>query len=89
VRPGGLGSPLAQPMDRGARFAVILVAAIFVMLWLGRMGIYLVAVSAVSFLFLRRLMLRRIGGTTGDTAGALVEITEAVLLLTAAVLWDE
>jgi adenosylcobinamide-GDP ribazoletransferase len=27
-------------------------------------------------------MLRRIGGTTGDTAGALVEIAETAILLT-------
>jgi len=30
---------------------------------------------------LRSLMLARIGGTTGDTAGAAVEILEAVALL--------
>jgi adenosylcobinamide-GDP ribazoletransferase len=30
---------------------------------------------------------QRLGGTTGDTAGALVEITEAAVLVTAALVW--
>ena len=33
------------------------------------------------FLLLRALMVKRLGGTTGDTAGALVEITEAAVLI--------
>jgi len=40
-------------------------------------------------LLLRNLMLRRIGGTTGDTAGALVEITEAAVLLVAVTVFIE
>lgn len=35
----------------------------------------------IIFWFLRHLMLHRIGGTTGDTAGALVEIVETAALL--------
>ena len=35
------------------------------------------------FRFVRAVMVNRLGGTTGVTAGALVEITEAVLLATA------
>jgi adenosylcobinamide-GDP ribazoletransferase len=34
---------------------------------------------------LRTLMLRRLGGTTGDTAGALIELIEALLLILAVV----
>ena len=33
------------------------------------------------FAGLRRLMCQRLGGTTGDTAGALVELAEAAVLL--------
>jgi len=36
------------------------------------------------FVALRRMMIQRLGGCTGDTAGALVEITEAVWLFSAA-----
>ena len=43
-------------------------------------------IAAALFLALRRLMLLRIGGATGDTAGALVEITETVVLVAAALM---
>jgi adenosylcobinamide-GDP ribazoletransferase len=86
VRPAGLGSRLTREMPRGASLAVVLLVAILVVVWLGRTGILLLLVSALALWLLRRLMLRRIGGTTGDTAGALLEITETLALLTAAVL---
>lgn len=38
-------------------------------------------VMGLVYLWLRRLMLQRIEGTTGDTAGAMIEILEAVALL--------
>jgi len=34
----------------------------------------------------RRVVLKRLGGFTGDTAGAMVEITETALLLAAVIL---
>lgn len=87
VRAGGLGSRLARPMDGGARLAAMLLAALLLVSWQGWGGIALLCVSAAAFLILRWLMLRRLGGTTGDTAGALVELTEALVLLAAAVSW--
>lgn len=36
---------------------------------------------------LRALMLRRLGGATGDTSGATIEITEAMVLVACTVLW--
>ncbi|MEJ2395382.1 MAG: adenosylcobinamide-GDP ribazoletransferase, partial [Candidatus Thiodiazotropha sp.] len=81
VRPGGLGSRLAQHRPKGASLAVVLLVAIFVIIFLGRIGIYLLFASVVSFLLLRRLMMRRLGGTTGDTAGALLELTETLALV--------
>jgi adenosylcobinamide-GDP ribazoletransferase len=86
VRPEGLGSRLARELRRGASLAVVLLVATLVVVWLGLNGIVLLLVLALVFWLLRRLMLRRIGGTTGDTAGALLEITETLTLLTAAVL---
>jgi adenosylcobinamide-GDP ribazoletransferase len=37
--------------------------------------------AGLILLVLRRAMLRRLGGFTGDTAGALVELTEVAVLL--------
>ncbi|MBF0153376.1 MAG: adenosylcobinamide-GDP ribazoletransferase [Magnetococcales bacterium] len=45
------------------------------------LGILMSAVAGVVFLFLRRVFMRRIQGFTGDMAGAMCEITEAVLLV--------
>jgi adenosylcobinamide-GDP ribazoletransferase len=81
VRPRGLGSKLVQEMARGMSLVVVLLTIIFVAGWLGRTGIVLLLISVLSFWFFRRLMLRRIGGATGDTAGALLEITETQALL--------
>jgi adenosylcobinamide-GDP ribazoletransferase len=85
VRPGGLGSLLAQHLSRGASLGVILLVAILLIVWLGAAGIYLCLAASIAFLLLRRLMMRRLGGTTGDTAGALLEISETLALVTAAV----
>jgi adenosylcobinamide-GDP ribazoletransferase len=84
VRPGGLGSLLARHLSHGASLGVILLVAITLIVWLGATGLTLCLASSAAFLLLRRLMLRRLGGTTGDTAGALLEITETLALVTAA-----
>lgn len=82
VRPLGLGSLLANHLPRRACTIVVISMWIVIpafirieaLLWL------LAAVAGV-FLALRRLMLRRLGGITGDTAGAMVELIEVAALL--------
>ena len=44
-------------------------------------GLLALACAAVTFLLARRAMCRRLGGTTGDTAGALLELVECAVLL--------
>ncbi len=85
VRPGGLGALLAQHMPRSACLAMLIGVASLTVLGLGRTGFFLLCATAAAFLFLRWLMSRRLGGTTGDTAGALLEVTEAIVLVTAVV----
>lgn len=46
----------------------------------------LLATCALVLLWLRRMMLQRLGGATGDTAGAATEILETVVLLASGVL---
>jgi adenosylcobinamide-GDP ribazoletransferase len=36
---------------------------------------------SLGFAWLRRVMMRRLGGTTGDTAGALLELLEVLVLV--------
>ena len=81
VRINGLGSSLAANQPR--RWSISILAAVSVSVFLLTDVRYsLLALTAIiTFLFLRHLMFQRIGGTTGDTAGALVETTETTVLL--------
>jgi adenosylcobinamide-GDP ribazoletransferase len=51
------------------------------MLLAGISGLWAVLVCVGCFFWLRRVMLRRLGGTTGDTAGAMLELLEVAVLL--------
>ncbi|MEW5703558.1 MAG: adenosylcobinamide-GDP ribazoletransferase [Pseudomonadota bacterium] len=86
VRPNGLGSQIANHFSRRASAAVTLFVLVAVFLFIGIAAFWLLLPVAGAFLVLRTLMQRRIGGATGDTAGALVEITETAVLLTAALM---
>ena len=80
VRPGGIGETIAEHLPRGpARLVLTGVLAATVVAG----GVAIVIGAGLAFLVLRRLMLRTIGGATGDTAGALVEVTEAAVLVAA------
>ncbi len=83
VRSTGLGATLATHMPR--RSAAILVVAIATAVFsiFGRSGIVTLLACIGLFWLMRRLMIRRIGGATGDTAGAVVEIVEMTVLLVA------
>ena len=80
VREGGMGESAAKQLPKIAVWLVSLLvfgSSIF-LLKENSWGLLLLAVLAY---FLRRLMLKRIGGTTGDTAGAMLEVMEVAVLL--------
>lgn len=83
VRPGGLGSMLADHLPRRSAKRVLLITLASVSAAFGMSALGPLAAMTGTVVAARRFMLRRIGGTTGDTAGALVEITETVVLLSA------
>ena len=86
VRKGGIGASHAQHLSpRGAYVSLALTALVCLSL-LGFKFVWLLAVLAAVFLLLRYLMLQRIGGTTGDTAGAVVELLELSGLLALAII---
>jgi adenosylcobinamide-GDP ribazoletransferase len=86
VRPGGLGQALAEHLPR-AQLPWVLAVHVFAMLLFGLPAVLALVVAGAGFIYLRRLMQRRLGGTTGDTAGALLELVECwVLLVLACVL---
>ncbi|MGE4315222.1 adenosylcobinamide-GDP ribazoletransferase [Acinetobacter sp.] len=80
VREKGLGTSIAECIPKNAAVIVCVLCLLASVYW-GWSGI----LSAISFiatvLYLRFKFIQRIGGITGDTVGASIEICEAVSLL--------
>src|SRR5690606_33030375 len=79
VRAGGLGQALSEHLPR-QRLPLILALHGLAMLLLGWHGLLALLAAALSFWLLRRGFIARLGGTTGDTAGALLELGECAVL---------
>lgn len=79
VRSGGLGSALQAAPRIACVFA--LACAVVVGLACGLRGVVAIVATSLAFALWRRACLRRLGGFTGDTAGALAEIAEASVLV--------
>ncbi|MHA6493909.1 adenosylcobinamide-GDP ribazoletransferase [Pseudomonas borbori] len=88
VRPGGLGQTLAEQLPRPAGWRVLAAVALVLPALAGIEALVALLLAAGGFWALRRMMLQRLGGTTGDTAGALVEVLECLMLLGLALLVD-
>jgi adenosylcobinamide-GDP ribazoletransferase len=80
VRPGGMGSALAAQLPRAAALLMLLMAAAGA-LFAGKRGWLALSVALASWWLLRWLMVRRLGGATGDTLGAAVELTEVAVVV--------
>lgn len=80
VRAGGLGETLSKQLPRRAGWLIVVLLLPAIMLVPGIGWGMLLAVLALFLLFRMALMVR-LGGTTGDTAGALLEVCEATVLL--------
>jgi len=81
VRSGGLGQALADHLPRSAGKQVLAISAVVCVLIAGVGGGVALVVAVAGFVWLRQVMLRRLGGTTGDTAGALLELLEVAMLV--------
>lgn len=79
VRRGGLGSAL-KDAPRGA-CVMALLCVVAACIACGLPGLCALASALVVFVLWRRACLRRLGGFTGDTAGALAELVEAGVLV--------
>ncbi|UTL82366.1 adenosylcobinamide-GDP ribazoletransferase [Pseudomonas putida] len=81
VRPGGLGQALAEHLPRRMARWVLLGSLLFCLLLGGWSALWAVLLAFAVFCWLRRLMCQRLGGTTGDTAGAMLELLELAVVL--------
>ena len=81
VRAGGLGQALADHLPRKTGWQVLAGSAAACVAIAGFDAVVALLLAVVVFIWLRHLMVRRLGGTTGDTAGALLELLEMSVLV--------
>lgn len=84
VRPGGLGTLLVQRIP--TLWPAVLLLHLGLMVLAGPATWAALLVAILFALWWRHQLQRRIGGTTGDTAGALLEMTECLFVVVAAAL---
>jgi len=81
IRAQGIGAELAQYQSRlGGRWVASL-TAMAVIVGCGRNGLVAIAGAAVVYLLMRIAFIRRLGGITGDCAGAMIEVIEVLSLV--------
>jgi len=81
VRANGIGEKLAVAMPRKLAWGVVALVGVLTLIVLQWKAIYILASIALAVFLYRIMLIRRLGGTTGDTAGALIEIIEVLVLL--------
>lgn len=80
VREKGLGSNLKQSINPILFICVTTFCMLLTVVFVQQKTIFILILTAAILLWARNIMMQRIGGTTGDTAGALIEVQEALLL---------
>jgi adenosylcobinamide-GDP ribazoletransferase len=81
ARAQGIGADLAQYQSRPGGRAVAASTGLSAIVVGGWSGLWATAVTAMAYLLLRRAFVRRLGGMTGDCAGAMIEVIEALTLV--------
>lgn len=80
VREKGLGSNLKQSINPIIFIIVTAVCMLLTVVFVQQKSIFILILAAAILLWARNIMMQRIEGTTGDTAGAMIEVQEALLL---------
>jgi len=86
VREGGLGSAMAEHVSSFEGILLPTLISLSVIIVMGWNGLFLMLAVIGVFILLRAMMLQRLKGMTGDTAGALLEVVEMTVLVIAALL---
>lgn len=80
VRSGGMGESASNSLSKVAVWSVTLLVVGLTVFLLEKLSLSLLILFVIGYLF-RKMMMKQIDGTTGDTAGALVEIMEVSTLI--------
>ncbi|MDA8093464.1 MAG: adenosylcobinamide-GDP ribazoletransferase [Betaproteobacteria bacterium] len=81
VRVNGLGAALAAHLRRRELLVALILTGVGTWLAAGNAAVAVLLAAGGVLAVFRRAILQRIGGTTGDTAGALVELVEVSVLI--------
>lgn len=84
VRQGGIAQHIAKHLSKKWVLGVILLT-VMVTLSLGVVGLLMLLSFAMGLMYLRAKFMQRLGGITGDTIGASIEILETVMILVLAI----
>lgn len=80
VRDKGLGADLKRSISPMVLIALTILCTLLSVVFLQHKTILILVLFMAILLWARNIMMQRIGGTTGDTAGAMIEVQEALLL---------
>lgn len=81
VRPQGIAEQLTAHQSRGAGTIAAAVTVLCVLAVCRALGAIALGVAAIAYAVVRRGLVRRLGGFTGDGAGALIEMIETACLV--------
>ncbi len=81
VREEGIASVLTKGLPKQRINLIVILVGVISIAVLHIYSLLMLFVVLVGFLLMRYLMIKRIGGTTGDTAGVVIEFTEIGVLL--------
>lgn len=81
VRSGGLGEALARHLPQAGAGWVLLITVLGVLVLGAGSGLLALLIAAAVLALVRNRLVARLGGTTGDTAGALLELVECAVLV--------
>ncbi|MFV5639875.1 adenosylcobinamide-GDP ribazoletransferase [Acinetobacter oleivorans] len=79
VREKGLGRSLTDHLPKTASWIITAIVLLLALYWEWQ-GLIAIICFLISLVYLRHLFIKRIGGITGDTVGAAMELSETVLL---------
>ncbi|VAX09900.1 Cobalamin synthase [hydrothermal vent metagenome] len=86
VRKGGIGSAMAEHVSSFEGILLPMLISLTIIIMMGWSGLVLILSIMGVFILLRAMMMQRLDGITGDTAGALVEVIEMLVLVVAVLL---
>jgi len=81
VRTDGIATDHAAELPRRLAAVLVVASLVAIVLVFGEVAGLAVFATAVTFLVMRAVLVRSLGGTTGDTAGAMVELIETAVLV--------